>query len=139
MSMVRLAASLLIVSSLAACGTPQGKQPDPSTPSSAAPVTQAPIVIQGAMPVETQVLADALQNRTEQQVQGWTFWSGTIDGYPVVVSKTKKGMTNAAASTALAIERFHPLAIINQGTAGGHDPALHVLDIVVGTATANLI
>ena len=138
MSMVRLAASLLIVSSLAACGAPQGKQPATSTSSSAAPVAQAPIVVQGAMPVETQVLADALQNRTEQQVQGWTFWSGTIDGYPVVVSKTKKGMTNAAASTALAIERFHPLAIINQGTAGGHDPALHVLDIVVGTATANI-
>lgn len=138
MSMVRLAASLLIASSLAACGAPQGVAPATSTSGHAAPAAPAPIVVQGAMPVETQVLADALQNRTEQQVQGWTFWSGTIDGYPVVVSKTKKGMTNAAAATALAIERFHPLAIINQGTAGGHDPALHVLDIVVGTTSVNI-
>lgn len=47
-------------------------------------------------------------------------------------------MTNAAAATALAIERFHPRAIINQGTAGGHDADLHVMDIVVGTESVNI-
>src|SRR5262249_14532771 len=38
---------------------------------------------------------------------------------------------------ALVIDRFHPRAIINQGTAGGHDPALHVYDIVIGTASVS--
>ena len=75
-----------------------------------------------------------LQNATEERVSGWTFWRGTIDGYPVVISKTLKGMENAAAATALAAERYHPVAIINQGTAGGHVPELHVYDIVLGTA-----
>lgn len=139
MSIARLTAALLIATSLTACTAPKGTAPENSsasaqTTSSARP----PIVVQGAMPVESQLLADALQNRTEERVQAWTYWKGTIDGYPVIVSKTQKGMTNAAASTALAIERFHPLAVINQGTAGGHDPALNVLDIVVGTATANI-
>ena len=42
-------------------------------------------------------------------------------------------MANAAASTVLAIRKFNPVAVINQGTAGSHDPNLHVGDIVVGS------
>ncbi len=112
----------------------------PAAPTSRAATTTAaaPLVIQGAMPVETDALVAALTGAREEKVQGWSFWSGTIDGHPVVVSKTLKGMTNAAAATALAIERFHPVAIVNQGTAGGHDPALHVGDIVIGLASVNI-
>ena len=47
-------------------------------------------------------------------------------------------MTNAAAATVLGIETYHPLAVINQGTAGGHDPALHRFDIVLGAETIDL-
>lgn len=97
-----------------------------------------PVVVQGAMEVEIRKLAGALENVTEEKVSGWTFWSGTIDGYPVVISKTLKGMSNAAAATAIAAERYHPVAIINQGTAGGHVPDLHVYDIVLGTDAVNL-
>ena len=97
-----------------------------------------PVVVQGAMDVEVKKLAGALENVTEEKVQEWTFWSGTLDGYPVVISKTLKGMSNAAAATALAAERYHPVAIINQGTAGGHEPDLHVYDIVLGTYAVNL-
>lgn len=127
--MVRLTLSLLAAVVITACAPPVADEPAEGT---------RPIVVQGAMPIETQALVAALDGATETQAQGWTFWTGQIDGYPVVVSKTQKGMTNAAAATTLAIERFHPRAIINQGTAGGHDPALHVLDIVVGTASLNI-
>jgi adenosylhomocysteine nucleosidase len=97
-----------------------------------------PIVVQGAMDVEIRKLAASLEHATEEHVSGWTFWRGTLDGYPVVVSKTLKGMENAAAATALAADRYHPIAIINQGTAGGHVPELHVYDIVLGTQSVNL-
>ena len=97
-----------------------------------------PVVVQGAMDVEIRKLADALENAAEEKIQGWTFWRGTIGGYPVVISKTLKGMSNAAAATSLAAERYHPIAIINQGTAGGHIPDLHVFDIVLGTESVNL-
>jgi adenosylhomocysteine nucleosidase len=97
-----------------------------------------PVVVQGAMDVEVRKLAGALANVREEHVQGWIFWRGTLDGYPVIVSKTLKGMSNAAAATALAAERYHPLAIVNQGTAGGHEPQLHVYDIVLGTYSVNL-
>lgn len=103
-----------------------------------APVSQRPIVIQGAMPVETDALVASLTAATEHHVHGWTFWTGTLDGAPIVVSRTQKGMANAAAATALAIDRYRPVAIVNQGTAGGHDPALRVSDIVIGTAALNI-
>ncbi len=90
------------------------------------------------MDVEIMKLAASLEHPATEKIAGWTFWTGTIDGYPVVVSKTLKGMENAAAATAIAAERFHPAAIVNQGTAGGHQPDLHVGDIVLGVESVNL-
>ena len=58
-----------------------------------------PIVVQGAMDVEIQKLAGMLEHPVRDEVGGWTFWRGTIDGYPVVISKSLKGMENAAAAT----------------------------------------
>jgi adenosylhomocysteine nucleosidase len=97
-----------------------------------------PIVVQGAMDVEIRQLAASIENGKEERVHDFLFWVGTLDGYPVVISKTLKGMENAAAATALAAERYHPAAIINQGTSGGHQPDLHVLDIVLGVESVNL-
>jgi adenosylhomocysteine nucleosidase len=103
-----------------------------------APEARRPILVQGAMAVETDRLAARLENVIVDRVGSWTFWRGTIDGYPVIVSKTLKGTANAAAATAIAVERYRPVAIINQGTAGGHDPGLRLYDIVLGTSSVNL-
>lgn len=97
-----------------------------------------PIVVQGAMEVEVDAMVAALEQPKEERHSGYQFWRGTLGGYPVIVAKTQKGMTNAAASTALAIELFQPAAIINQGTSGGHDPALQARDIVLGATTVNI-
>jgi adenosylhomocysteine nucleosidase len=97
-----------------------------------------PVIVQGAMDLEVTKLAGVLANVSVEHVQGWTFWRGTLDGYPVVVSKTMKGISNTAAATAIAAEHYHPLAIINQGTSGGHDPELRVFDIVLGKYAVNL-
>ena len=129
---LRVIATMLAGALLTACVTREATAP------ARALATVRPVVVQGAMDVEIRKLAGALENVTEEKVSGWTFWSGTLDGYPVVVSKTLKGMSNAAASTALAAERYHPVAIINQGTAGGHQPDLHVYDIVLGAEAINL-
>src|SRR6266487_2156037 len=69
-------------------------------------------------------------------------WTWRSESWPARSSRsprrTLKGLSNAAAATALAAERYHPVAIINQGTAGGHEPDLHVYDIVLGTDAVNL-
>ncbi|MFW1922433.1 5'-methylthioadenosine/S-adenosylhomocysteine nucleosidase [Acinetobacter geminorum] len=97
-----------------------------------------PIIIQGALPVESEKMASKLENKTIEEIGGWKFWKGTYNGYPMIISKTRMGMSNSAAATALAIERYKPIAIINQGTSGGHDPDLHVYDIVLGKYTTNI-
>lgn len=101
--------------------------------------TKRPILIQGPMPIEAETFAERLENVTiEESGSTYEFYIGTVDGYPVIVSKTGKGMENAAASTAIAIEKYNPIAIINQGTSGGHDPELNVFDIVLGERTVNI-
>ncbi|WP_138419612.1 5'-methylthioadenosine/S-adenosylhomocysteine nucleosidase [Aquibacillus sediminis] len=100
--------------------------------------TQRPILVEGPMPIEAEEFAERLEN-VEKETSGiYDFYIGTVDDYPVIVVKTSKGMENAAAATAVAVERYNPVAIISQGTSGGHDPSLDVFDIVLGKRTVNI-
>jgi len=40
------------------------------------------VIVQGAMDLEVKHLAGVLDNVSVEKVQGWTFWRGTLDGYP---------------------------------------------------------
>ena len=93
---------------------------------------QRPIVIEGAMNTETEILIRALKKPVVYREMNYMFVAGTYKDYPVVIVRTEIGMANAAASTALAIKKFNPCAVINQGTAGGHDSALKIGDIIIG-------
>ena len=97
----------------------------------------APIMIQGPMPIEAEFFASLLKDVRIEKAGQATFYLGTLDGYPIVVAQTGKGLENTAAATAVGIERYRPRAIINQGTSGGHDPALQVGDIVLGRRSVN--
>lgn len=103
-----------------------------------AKTNQKPILIQGPMPIEAENFAKRLKNVKEEKSGTFVFYKGTVDNYPVIVAKTGKGMENTAAATAVAIEKYKPIAIINQGTSGGHDPNLNVFDIVLGKQVANI-
>ncbi len=97
----------------------------------------SPIMIQGPMPIEADYFASLLTGVKVEHSGNATFHIGTLNGYPVVVVKTGKGLENTAAATAIGIERYRPAAIINQGTSGGHDPSLNVGDIVLGKFAVN--
>ena len=98
---------------------------------------EQPIIVQGAMSVETAELIGALAEAKEEPFGPWRCVRGVLDGHPVVVQETQWGMANAAALAALAIERYAPHAILSQGTAGAHDAGLDVYDIVLGVQTVN--
>lgn len=98
---------------------------------------ERPVVIQGAMDVETQHIIEQLTDVHEEPFGPFRCVRGLYEGHPLVVSETQWGMANAAALAALAIARYQPQAIISQGTAGAHDPSLEVYDIVLGVRTAN--
>jgi len=95
------------------------------------------LLVQGAVDNELQPLLNALEGRRSKQISAWTFWEGSIGGKRVVVSRTEVGPINAVAATVLGIEHYQPGLILNQGTAGAHNPALQVGDIVVGEKTVD--
>lgn len=99
---------------------------------------ERPIIVQGPMPIEAEEFAKKLDKVKVEKSGTFVFYKGKINNYPVIVAKTGKGMENAAAATAIAIEKYKPIAIINQGTSGGHDPSLNVFDIVLGERTTNI-
>lgn len=98
---------------------------------------EQPVVVQGAMSVETAELVGAMTETKEEPWGPWRIVRGRLFGHPLVISETQWGMANAAALAAIAIERYHPAALISQGTAGAHDDALNVYDIVLGAQTVN--
>jgi adenosylhomocysteine nucleosidase len=95
------------------------------------------LMVQGALDSELQPLLSALEGRRVVQLDAWTFWTGRIAGKSVVISRTEVGPLNAAAATAIGIRYFQPRAVINQGTAGGHNRDLKLWDIVIGERTTD--
>ncbi|MDA9557390.1 5'-methylthioadenosine/S-adenosylhomocysteine nucleosidase [Vibrio sp.] len=106
-----------------------------TVPSNSAP--KQPIMIQGPMPIEAENFAALLKDVRIEKTGNFTFYIGTLNDYPIVVAQTSKGLENTAAATAIGIERYRPIAIINQGTSGGHDKSLNVGDIVLGKRSFN--
>ncbi|MGJ5813524.1 5'-methylthioadenosine/S-adenosylhomocysteine nucleosidase [Paludibaculum fermentans] len=95
------------------------------------------LLIQGALDSELGPLLEALSGRKEVRLHAWTFWTGRIGRQNIVISRTDMGPINAAAVTSLGIREFQPRAIINQGTAGGHNRSLKLWDIVLGEKTTD--
>lgn len=117
--------ALLLLSLCAAASQPAAAAPpEPSMP--------ADILVQGAEISELAPLLEALEGRREVRIGTWYYWAGVIAGKRIVVSLTEVGPMNASAATALAIDRWKPRAIVNQGTSGAHDPRLKIRDIVLG-------
>lgn len=96
------------------------------------------IAIQGAMDCEISALLEAMGDYKEEKHGSFSYYIGEIADISVVVSKTEMGLVTAAASTVLLIEKYQPSVIINQGTAGGHDPNLRVFDMVIGKEIVNI-
>lgn len=90
-----------------------------------------------AMEKELNLLLPLIENKqTPSESNGYTFHTGSIGKHGVVVMKCGIGKVNAAIGTMTLIEDFHPDCIINTGVAGGADPSMHVLDLLIATEVA---
>lgn len=96
-----------------------------------------PILIQGAMQVEIAHLLEQIEEKVEIELYGYTFWKGTLEGYPVVISKTGIGSLHASIATTIAILEFRPSIILNQGIAGACRRDIHKFDVVIGAECVN--
>ena len=64
-------------------------------------------------------------------INGREFYLGKLKGTDVVIVNSGVGMTNAAMTTQLTIDRFYPEKIIFTGICGGIDSSNRIGDIVV--------
>ena len=91
-----------------------------------------PIVVQGALKSEINYLLDNLDVKNETHLGEFIFYECIYKNYPIIVSKTKMGEIPSAIATTLVIERYNPILILNQGTAGAFVEWLNKGDIVIG-------
>ena len=96
-----------------------------------------PILLEGAMNIEIEKLVHELENPVVYKILNYVYIAGTYKNYPVIVARTEQGMENSAAVTALAIENFNPIAVINQGTAGGHVAEAQINSVIIGDKYVN--
>ncbi len=88
------------------------------------------------MQKELNLLLPLLSDRAECTHRGVTFFTGKVNSHDIVVMQCGIGKVNAGVGTYMLIDRFSPELIINTGVAGGADPSIHVMDVVVATRVA---
>ncbi len=91
------------------------------------------IGIIGAMEQEVEILREQLENVTTFTQAGCEYYSGSLAGHDVILSKSGIGKVAAAVATTLLLEHYKPDYIINTGSAGGYDKALKVGDVVISS------
>jgi len=90
-----------------------------------------PILVLGAMGIETDLLMQKLEKPKFFKVAEHTCASGKINGQPVVVMRSHMGMVNASSAATIGIMKFNPSMVISTGTAGATHADVKLNDIVV--------
>ena len=84
-----------------------------------------------ALGVEVEGIVGKMENKEEQTVAKITYHKGDIGGSEVVCCECGIGKVNAAMSTQIMIDLYHPDVIINSGIAGSLSGDIRIGDIVV--------
>lgn len=89
-----------------------------------------------AMSKELNLLLPLLENPETKAIDNFHFHTGNIGNNHIVAMQCGIGKVNAAIGTLTMIKNYNTNLIINSGVAGGADPSVNVMDIVVGSKVA---
>ncbi|MEI6701976.1 MAG: futalosine hydrolase [Deltaproteobacteria bacterium] len=78
------------------------------------------ILIIAAMPIETVLLESTLEQSARAKRGGFEWLVGKLGNLEIIICVGGVGKINAAAATAVMIERHHPRLVINTGCAGAY-------------------
>lgn len=91
-----------------------------------------PVLVVAAVPQETALLERALEHPSLTSDSAYPYTSGVIGGLPITVCAGGIGKVNAAAATAVLIERVRPRLVIATGCGGAyHGSGLDIGDLAV--------
>lgn len=96
------------------------------------------LIIAAMADVELNYLIENLKDCEIEKNNICTFYEGKLFEKDIILCDSKVGLISASATTTLAIEKYHPDYIIDQGCAGGFAINVHKGDIVVGTECINI-
>lgn len=88
-----------------------------------------------AMPVEIQLLQEAMTSPVAQKIGMDIFISGKLYDQDAVLAVCGAGKVNAALCAWSMIQNYHPRWILNLGVAGAGDDTVDIGDLVVATDT----
>ncbi|MDR1072551.1 MAG: 5'-methylthioadenosine/S-adenosylhomocysteine nucleosidase [Treponema sp.] len=92
------------------------------------------IGIIGAMDKEIELLRSSMTNvkiETPEDTGAFEFYTGELEGKPVVLLRCGIGKVNAAVGCTLLLLRYKPDFVVNTGSAGGIDPGLTFGDVII--------
>jgi len=92
------------------------------------------IAIIAAMEEEVSILRSKITNCQIDNIFGFDFYIGQIEGCEVILLKSGIGKVAAATGVTLLLSRFKVDAVINTGSAGGLDSRLKIGDVVISNS-----
>ena len=96
------------------------------------------LIISAMVDVELNYLIEKLENKKIEETNICKFYLGNLFQNDIIICDAKVGLINTASSLTLAIEKYHPNYIINQGCAGACTKNIHKSDIVIGEQCINI-
>jgi len=129
--MKRIVVCLLVVGLLLSACAAKVPTVAPVAPVAAPQVEQPRLAILSAFDAELQVLLAKADITATEVINGRTYYIGTLQGQPVVMTLTGVSMVNASASAQAMLDHFSIRAVIFSGIAGGVSPVLHIGDVIV--------
>jgi adenosylhomocysteine nucleosidase len=93
--------------------------------------------ILAAMDSEAAPLLQRISGKQTQKFMGIEFITGHLEGHSVVLAVTGVGKVNAAMTTMLLLDHFHPGQVLFTGIAGGLNADLEPGDVVIAAKVAH--
>lgn len=90
------------------------------------------ILVAAAVDTEIDFLKEIIKDVKSCKMCGYTAFEGKLENYKVIILKTGVGIINATISTMLAINKYNPEIVINEGTAGSHSLDIKRGDLIIG-------
>ena len=91
-----------------------------------------PLAILSAMAEEMTSLGAALDRADDEEIAGFRFHHGRIDGHPVILAQAGVGKVATGLVSSLLLNHFDCRGVIFSGVAGRLDEQLAIGDIVIG-------